>query len=42
VLSPNQIPDSAVVYMPLIPEVARAVARRLSRSQIEFVWPSAI
>lgn len=42
VLSPSQVPDGAVVYMPLIPEVARAVAQRLSRSQIEFVWPNAI
>jgi len=39
VLTPGEVPAGATVYVLLIPQVARTVATRLARPQIEFVVP---
>jgi 2-polyprenyl-3-methyl-5-hydroxy-6-metoxy-1,4-benzoquinol methylase len=40
ILGPEQVPQGGVVFVPLIPEVAAAVARRLRRDGVEYHTPN--
>ena len=42
ILHPDDVPAGATVYVPLIPQVARAVAARAAGSSIEFRLPPAL
>lgn len=42
IVTPDKIPDGSVVYVTLIPRVARAVAARLRRPAIQFCLPPEI
>jgi hypothetical protein len=39
ILGPEQAPQGAVVFVPLIPRVAAAVSRRLSRDGVRYCAP---
>jgi hypothetical protein len=42
VLRPEEVPPGSCVYLPLIPKVARAVAKRLARPAVHFHIPPEI